>query len=111
MANKPLNINDNARRVAAQQAGQTVIEGSFESKTVEDIPINEAIDVSGVAYIFVYTTLQATASVSDTRDASGFAVLEDRTGADVLIDTARLVEVRGVRYIRFSQITTVVLTG
>lgn len=110
MADKPLNINGQSRKIASQQAGQAVLQGSFESTSTDydQSLTEETLDVGGISYMFCYGGGAVTCS--DTRGGT-YVALEDRAGAAVVITTARLVEVRGVRFVRFASDSTVVLTG
>lgn len=107
MAQKPLNINTQARRIASQQAGQAHVNVSFESETVT-LQADESINVEGISFVFVYGACNVLA-----HDADGDAAvaLEDPAGGAVAVTTARLVDVRGVRNIQCSAVVTVVFTG
>jgi hypothetical protein len=102
-----LNTNKQARKVAAQQAGQTVLEGSFESDPVS-LGIAEKLNVEGLSYVFAYGGGAVTC-----HDAPGGTpvALEDRTGTAVVVTTARLIEVRGVRHIAFAAASVVIACG
>lgn len=112
MADKPLNINSNQRRVAAQSGANPVLEASFESvPAVYDQSLGgatETLNVEGVSYMFCYGGGAVTCC--DTPGGT-FVALEDRAGAAVVITTARLVEVRGVHYVKFAADSRVVFTG
>jgi len=107
MANKPLNINDNARKLAAQGPGQSHVNVSFESDSVS-VAIGEALDVAGVSHVFAFGGGAVTCH--DTPSGTPVA-LEDITGAVVAVTTARLIDVRGVRFIEFAASSVVVYTG
>ncbi len=107
MAERPIANLARARLVAAQTAGQSHIDVSYESETVS-LGISEPINVEGVSYVFVYGAANALCF-----DAPGdtAVALEDATGTAVAITTARLVDVRGVRHMQFSAAVTVTYTG
>jgi hypothetical protein len=107
MADKPLNVNEAARIVAAQGPGSAQLEVSFESSAVV-LGAGELLNVGGVSYVFAY----GGGAVSCYDTPGGAAVLlADRAGTAVSVTTAQLIEVRGVRYISFASAATVVLTG
>lgn len=108
MPNKSLNPSPSANRTSAQRPCQPTTQTSFESATVT-VGAGESLNVEGVAYAFVYgaTAVQC----HDVPNPVGAVALEDSTGTAVTVTTARLVDVRGVRYVRFVGACTVVVTG
>lgn len=108
MAEKPLNINNQARRIASQQAGQALVSVSFENKDSVVLPADESINVEGISAVMVYGACNVLAH--DQPDDTAVA-LEDSTGSAVTVTTARLVDVRGVRYLQCDAGVTVVFTG
>lgn len=106
MADKPLNVNSNARRIAAQQAAQAHLTVSFESEA-RTLTAGELINVEGVSFVMAYGggAVSVANAPGDTP-----AALADSAGA-VVVAGAKLIDVRGARYMSLASGGVVVFTG
>ena len=107
MSEKPMNVNTNARLVSALSTPTPNLAVSFESDSVS-VGANEPLDVRGIANVFAYGG--GAVKCMDTPSGTP-VVLEDITGVAVSVTTARLIDVRGARWITFASSSVVVFTG
>lgn len=97
MANKPLNMNGKARRIAAQLPSNGSVGVSFLTSGVPVLP-GDLINVEGMPHVFARG---GGAVVCSDTPLGPFVPLEDRSGVPVVVTTSNLIEVRGIRYISF----------
>ena len=106
MAAKPTNPPYDANFTASQGTGQPRLSVSFESDPAA-LADGDSVDVRGVSYVMVYGT-GVTVNAHDAPGDTAVPLL-DITGAAVTVTGARLVDVRGVRWINVTGATSVVV--
>jgi hypothetical protein len=106
---RPTSVSTRNNRMASQSRPMPTVEQSFESPTAQAVAAGAELDVQGVAYVFAYGGGAVTCC--DTATGSFVALQESASGTVVTVTTARLIEVRGVHYIKFASAATVVFAG
>jgi len=105
MAAKPLNPNLQTLRTASESAGRisTTVNMSFGSDPLT-LPANEALDVQGFPFVRVYNTSISAANPSVSLNRVDFLALhEGGSAVTVAASASQLLNVRGVKFLRFDQ--------